>query len=148
MKISKKCQYALRSVFELSSRNRNEPIKTLDIARAQKISLRFAEVILNELKHGGFVVSKRGNEGGYTLSRSPDDLTVLEIIEYIEGPISISKEEINNNGDNMLFGNNAFNELWKQANEALSDVFLNKTFAGLVKFEREKRNTYPPNYNI
>lgn len=148
MRISKKCQYALRSVFELASRNHNEPIKTRDIARAQKISPRFAEVILNELKHGGFVESKRGNEGGYILARLPDDLTVLEIIEYIEGPISVSKEQTNDNGNNILFGNNAFNELWKQANEALTSLFLSKTFAGLVEFEIKKRDTHPPNYNI
>ena len=79
MRISKKCQYALRAVFELASRNNNEPVKTHDIARSQRISPRFTEVILNELKHGGFVESKRGNVGGYLLARSPDDLTVKEM---------------------------------------------------------------------
>ena len=148
MKISKKCQYALRAVFELASRNRNEPVKTHDIARSQRISSRFAEVILNELKHGGFVESKRGNEGGYMLARSPDDLTVKEVIEYIEGPISISQENSKNNGNNILFGDNAFAELWKQVNGAVTEVFHGKTFAYLINFEREQRKIHPSNYII
>ena len=69
MKISKKCQYALKAIFELSLRNSDRPLKAKDIARSQGISTRFIEVILNDLKHGGFVESHRGNEGGYVLAR-------------------------------------------------------------------------------
>ncbi len=148
MKISKKCQYALRSIFELASRNHKLPVKTHDIARSQGISLRFVEVILNELKHGGFVESKRGNEGGYVLARSPDNLTIQEIIEYVEGPISISKEGIENEGNNKHIGEDAFLDLWKQANDALTDVFRSKTFTDLVEYERMHRNEHPPNYSI
>jgi Rrf2 family cysteine metabolism transcriptional repressor len=148
MKISKKCQYALRAVFELASRNHKVPVKTHDIARSQNISLRFTEVILNELKHGGFVESKRGNEGGYILKQSPDNLTIQQIIEYIEGPISISREDIKNEGNKTYFGENAFDELWKQANNALTDVFISKTFTDLVEYEGKHRNALPQNYSI
>ena len=148
MKISKKCQYALRAVFELVSRNHKVPVKTHDIARSQNISLRFTEVILNELKHGGFVESKRGNEGGYILARSPDNLTIQEIIEYVEGPISISKEDIKNEGNQTHFGDNAFLDLWEQANDALNIVFRSKTFSDLLEYERKHGNAYPPNYSI
>ena len=72
MRISKKCQYALRAVFELAWRNTGEPVKTHSIARAQGMSSRFTEVILNDLKHAGFVKSIRGKEGGYRYSRSVD----------------------------------------------------------------------------
>jgi Rrf2 family protein len=106
------------------------------------------EVILNELKHGGFVESKRGNKGGYILARSPDTLTIQEIIEYIEGPISISKEDINNQENQINFGDNAFIDLWEQANDALTSVFRSKTFADLLEYEKRHGNTYPPNYCI
>ena len=148
MKISKKCQYALRAVFELASRNIKKPVKTLDIARSQRISPRFTEVILNELKHGGFVESKRGNKGGYILARSPDKLTIQEIIEYIEGPISISKEGNKNEGNQTHFGDNTFVDLWGQANGALINVFRSKTFANLVEYEKKHGNAYSPNYSI
>ncbi len=147
MKISKKCQYALRAIFELASRNHKVPVKTHDIAQSQSISLRFTEVILNELKHGGFVESKRGSEGGYVLARSPDDLTVAEIIEYIEGPISVSKEDMNDK-ENNRFGKNAFIDMWKQANDTLTEVFKSKTITDLVEYERINGSAYPPNYSI
>jgi Rrf2 family cysteine metabolism transcriptional repressor len=148
MKLSKKCQYALRAVFELASRNHNEPVKTHDIARSQRISPRFTEVILNELKHGGFVESVRGNEGGYLLARSPDNLTVKEVIEYVEGPISLSREKSKNNGNNILFGDNAFDELWKEVDDAVTELLNGKTFADLLDSEMKQRKMHPLNYNI
>jgi len=144
MKISKKCQYALKAVFELAWRVQAEPIKTHDIAKAQHISPRFMEIILNELKHGGFVESRRGNEGGYMLARDAGDLTVIEIIEYIEGPISLAQ----NSNDTASTGNEAFTELWREVNNAVCKVCENKSFADIVEFERAKRDTCVPNYSI
>ena len=62
MNISQKCQYGLRAVLELSLRIGRGPVKTGDIAKAQSIPLKFLEVILVELKHGGFVESRRGHQ--------------------------------------------------------------------------------------
>ena len=144
MKISKKCQYALKAVFELAWRDQDEPIRTQKIADAQHVSLRFMEIILNELKHGGFVESKRGNEGGYMLARDARDLTAREIIEYIEGPISLAQ----NSDDTASIGNEVFTELWQEVNNAVGEVCENKSFADLVEFERAKRNKCALNYSI
>ncbi len=144
MKISKKCQYALKAVFELAWRDQGEPIRTQKIAEAQRISPRFMEIILNELKHGGFVESKRGNEGGYMLARDARDLTVREIIEYIEGPISLAQ----NSDDTVSIGNETFKELWQEVNNAVGEVCENKSFADLVEFERAKRDKCALNYSI
>ena len=148
MKISKKCQYALKAVLELAWRNPGEPVKTHDIAKAQRISQRFTEIILNELKHGGFVESRRGNEGGYMLARDPKALTVREIIEYIQGTISVAPEAVKDNGETAFFGNEAFKELWQEINNTVTEVFDRKTFADLVEFERAKREQCVPNYSI
>ena len=144
MKISKKCQYALKAVFELAWRNGEEPVKTHDIAEAQRMSPRFTEIILNELKHGGFVESRRGNEGGYMLARDTRDLTVREIIEYIEGPISLAQ----NSDDTSSIGNEALKELWQEVNNAIGEVCDKRTFADLVEFEQAKRNKCALNYSI
>ena len=144
MKISKKCQYALKAVFELAWRDQDEPIRTQKIADAQHVSLRFMEIILNELKHGGFVESKRGNEGGYMLARDAQDLTVREIVEYIEGPISLAQ----NSDDTASVGNEAFTELWQEVNNAVGEVCESKGFADLVEFERVKREKCALNYSI
>ena len=148
MKISKKCQYALKAILELAWRNNGQAVKTHDIAGSQRISQRFTEIILNELKHGGFVESKRGNEGGYLLTRDPKTLTVREVIEYIQGEISVAPEALKDNGDAPLFGNEAFKELWREVNDSISEVCSNKTFADLIDFEKAKREICVPNYSI
>jgi Rrf2 family protein len=79
MVFTQKNQYAIRAVFELAKRRDQGPIKINEIAQAQKIPTRFLEIILNQLKHGGLLESKRGFYGGYTLIRSPDAITVGEI---------------------------------------------------------------------
>ncbi len=73
MLVSQKSQYALRAVFELARRNGGLPVKIADIAEAQAIPQRFLEVIMNQLKQGGFVESRRGKRGGYLLARSAGD---------------------------------------------------------------------------
>ena len=148
MKISKKCQYALKALFELAWCDSESPVKTHRIAAAQRMSTRFTEIILNELKHGGFVESKRGNEGGYTLARKAGDMTVREVVEYVQGPISLVPDSPKPTGDATFHGNEAFRELWSEVNDAVRDVCGNKTFADLVEFERSKRAGCLPNYII
>jgi len=67
--VSQKSRYALKAVLELSFRYGQGPISISQIARAQAIPARFLEAILAQLKRGGFVASRRGNEGGYILAR-------------------------------------------------------------------------------
>jgi len=93
MKISKRCQYALRAVFELGLRKTDQPVKIQEIAGAQNIPPRFLEVILNQLRHAGFVDSRRGSEGGYMLAQAPEDLTVGQVIRYIQGPFSMTAND-------------------------------------------------------
>ena len=148
MKLSKKCQYALKALFELAWHNTGKPVKTHRIAEAQRISPRFAEIILNDLKHGGFVESRRGKEGGYILARDTRDLTVREVIDYIQGPISLVPDATQVNGDRSFLGNEAFKELWQKVNNAVSEVCNNTTFADLIEFERAKRDKCAANYSI
>jgi Rrf2 family cysteine metabolism transcriptional repressor len=85
--VSQKCQYAIRAVFELARRHGQGPVKISDIAEEQTIPLRFLQVILNQLRRGSIVEARRGSEGGYYLSRQPDQVTVGEIVQFIEGPL-------------------------------------------------------------
>jgi len=148
MKISKKCQYALKAVFELAWRNTGKPVKTYSIADAQRMSPRFTEIILNELKHGGYVESRRGNTGGYLLARDAASLTVREVIEYIQGPISLVPEATEGGANAAFLGNEAFKELWEQVNNAVCEVCEGRTFADLVEFERAARDSSAVNYCI
>ncbi|MHC4353957.1 MAG: RrF2 family transcriptional regulator [Planctomycetota bacterium] len=148
MKLSRKCQYALKAVFELAWRNTGHPVKTCTIAKAQQMSTRFTEIILNELKHGGYVESRRGNAGGYLLARDAADVTVREVIEYIQGPISLVPEATEGGANAAFLGNEAFRELWQQVNDAVCEVCDGRTFADLVESERVARDTSAANYCI
>ena len=148
MNISKKCQYALRAIFELAWRDNGQPVKIHKIARAQGISPRFTEIIMNDLKHAGFVESKRGKEGGYMLAREAKDLTVGEVIEYIQGHIALDPDDSKTSGNKTFLGREAFKEFWKEVNNAIIDVCETKTFAHLIDYEESRRKRCAPNYSI
>ncbi len=95
MRVSAKADYAVRAAVELAARAAADdgPIKGEQLAKAQKIPLRFLENILGELRHAGIVMSQRGAEGGYWLARSADDITLAEIIRSVEGPLASVRGE-------------------------------------------------------
>jgi len=140
--ISQKCRYALRAIFELALRNSSEPVKIQDIASAQAIPPRFLEVILAELKHAGFVESRRGNEGGYILAQPAEELTVGEVISFLHGGNRIFYRSTG------LMGDYAFSQMWEQVRTVVLDIFNSRTFADLVAEELDKKNRYVPNYAI
>jgi hypothetical protein len=79
MWISQKCEYAVRAVFELAKRVGRGPVRIADIAEAQAIPVRFLEVILSQLKQGGFVDSQRGK---HTTIQEVLHMLVLPFEEY------------------------------------------------------------------
>ena len=93
MRISAKTDYALRAALALARADGAEPVKAERRAAAQDIPLRFLENILGELRHAGLVQSQRGAEGGYWLSRPPDEITLAEIIRAVEGPLATVRGE-------------------------------------------------------
>ncbi|HEV3167825.1 MAG TPA: Rrf2 family transcriptional regulator, partial [Isosphaeraceae bacterium] len=132
MSVSSKCYYALRAVYALAEHGGPEPMKIADIADRQQIPIRFLEVILSQLKGAGFVQSRRGAEGGYRLARSAEDLTVGEVMRYVDGPIApvdcVSQsrpKECEFHGECDFFG------FWGRVRQAISDVVDHTTFADL-----------------
>ena len=93
MRISAKADYAVRATIELATEEVVTPLKGELIADAQRIPLRFLENILGELRHAGLVQSQRGAEGGYWLSRPPEEITLAEIIRAVEGPLATTRGE-------------------------------------------------------
>jgi Rrf2 family protein len=87
VRVSAKADYALRALAELAAAS-DGPVKGERIASAQGISLRFLENILVELKHARLVQSQRGPEGGYSLARPPDKITLADIIRAVDGPLA------------------------------------------------------------
>jgi len=88
MRITAKADYAVRAALELASSKDGEPIKGERLAEAQDIPLQFLEHILLELKHARIIRTKRGVHGGYWLARSPDEITLADVIRAVEGPLA------------------------------------------------------------
>ncbi|MHC4265634.1 MAG: RrF2 family transcriptional regulator [Planctomycetota bacterium] len=144
--ISQKCRYALRAVFELAWRDSKTPVKIHDIAASQNIPQRFLEVILAELKHGRFLISKRGNDGGYFLAKPSYSISVGQIINFIEGG---GKKRMKTDPTNFyVTGDYVFEKLWNTVSQAVAESYNKTTFFDLVQQERELSKKYVPNYAI
>lgn len=89
MKLSTKCRYGLRAVLDISRRYGKVPAKRKDIAKREKLSPSYLENILLVLRNNKIVETTRGVNGGYILSRHPSTITVYEIVNVLEGPLSI-----------------------------------------------------------
>ncbi len=149
MRISKKCYYALRALFELALRRTAAPVAVAEIASAQDIPARFLETILNELRHAGLVISHRGNAGGYSLAAPAEKTTVADIVEAMEGPISVVAAHDNGGANGRyLCGDSAFEEFWGAVNNSISQVCRQTNLADLVQQERISENRPVPDYVI
>ncbi len=96
MKLSLRGEYALRGLIVLGLNFQKPLIRIQTISERQNIPKRFLEQILNDLKSGGFVESKRGVAGGYQLARSPEKITLASVVRHIEGalaPVSCVSEK-------------------------------------------------------
>src|ERR1041385_7757699 len=124
MNISVKGEYALQALFDLASQRPGEPVKIADIARRQKIPQKFLELILASLKQGSFVESRRGAEGGYLLARPPEQITVGEVLRFIEGPQD--RKARNRKG-----AASPFEDMWARMDKAVSEILDHPSFADL-----------------
>jgi len=149
MQFSQKCEYAMRAIFELAKRYGKGPVKISEIAEVQAIPLRFLEVILSELKQGGFVTSKRGSAGGYLLSGPPRALSVGGVIRFVEGPVGpVPCLEGSSQGNCSLYANCVFLPLWKEVQRAICDIYDNTTFEDLVEQEQQMLGKHVASYSI
>ena len=88
MKLSKKGDYALRAMIELSLNYEKGSVQIHTISQKEKIPQKFLEQILLELKKAGLLRSKRGIGGGYSLIKPPKEITLAEVIRIIDGPLA------------------------------------------------------------
>lgn len=90
MKLSVRGEYALRALLVLARDYQEDDsvVRIQEVSERQNIPKRFLEQILNDLKSAGIVESRRGVAGGYRLRRSPERVTLAEIVRHIEGPLA------------------------------------------------------------
>ena len=86
--LNKKAKYGLHALIHLARRYSQGYILIADLAEAEKISKKFLETILLDLKKSGLLHSKKGKGGGYTLARPPDQIHLGQVIRILEGPLA------------------------------------------------------------
>ena len=129
----KKEQYALRAMLELARRSGCGPIKISKIAEAQAIPLRFLEVILAQLKGSGFIESKRGYTGGYYLVKTPDQITVGDVLRFMqrdEDPIH--KISCRSKKECPFKCDCAFVPMWHRVSDAIFGIYDKTSFQDLL----------------
>ena len=131
MRISAKTDYALRALCELAAAESDRPVKGERIASAQDIPLRFLENILVELRHAGFVISRRGTDGGYTLARPAAEVSLADVIRAIDGPLAGVQGA---RPESLEFGGAAapLRDVWVAVRAALRDVLERTTLADVA----------------
>lgn len=87
MQLTTKSEYALLALIELAERSHGVPVSLKRIAQERSLPEPFLEQVFTALKGAGIVRAVRGARGGYLLTRPPDELTALDVVEAVEGPV-------------------------------------------------------------
>ncbi len=126
MCISSKGRYGLRAMVELTaSAETGKLLKSKEIAARQQIPAKYLEQIISILRKNNLVLSVRGAEGGYRLSRPPEKITVYEVLTSLEGELSIlEQDEMNQLGRQKTF--------WSELDEQVRS-FLTVPLTDFVK---------------
>jgi Rrf2 family transcriptional regulator, cysteine metabolism repressor len=128
--ITSKSPYAVRALAELARRGGSAPVPIGDLARAREIPVQFLEGLFATLRRAGILQSQRGVKGGYSFARPPTEITVLEVVELLEGELG---------ADAPTSG-----AIWAEAVDAVKGVLSGTTIAELA--EREAQSAAPMYY--
>src|SRR5215469_16103681 len=140
MKVSARDEYACSAVLELALNYGSEsPVRVQDIAQRQTIPMKFLFQIMQILKRVDIVRSRRGTEGGFTLTRPPSQITLGDVIRAMSGPF-VQLSSLDSGKDSQ------FKPIWDDVDRAIAGVLNNITFEELVR--RERRNQHRLMYHI
>ena len=130
LRISTKGRYATRIMVSLALKAVTRPARKQAVAEAEEISVDYVEQILLKLKTAGLVRSHRGAKGGFSLARDAASITVADVLEATEGPLSLVPclHEKCSRGPTCVT-----QPLWRTASDALETIFSGTTIAELAE---------------
>lgn len=131
MQITRQADYAVRAVLHLARIGGNERAATSTIAKEQNIPPSFLAKIISQLSIAGLLHTSRGARGGVTLARDSRDITLLEVVEAIDGPIQLN-ECVGNEGNCTFDENCPIKPVWCDAQEELVTRLRNTNFADML----------------
>ena len=121
--VTSKSRYAVVALAELA-RSGREPVPIGQIAERRDIPVQFLEQLFSTLRRAGILASHRGAKGGYTLARPPEEITVLEVVQALDGTLGQEGKEAGG--------------IWEQGVEALRETFRSNTIADIARREDEE----------
>jgi Rrf2 family transcriptional regulator, cysteine metabolism repressor len=127
--ITSKSTYAVLALAELARNPGTEPVPIGELARKRDVPVQFLEQLFAVLRRGGIVSSQRGVKGGYRFAREPATITVLEVVELLDGPLGRDAQGV-----------------FADAAEAARKVLAETTIADVI--EREMRDAGASMYHI
>jgi Rrf2 family transcriptional regulator, cysteine metabolism repressor len=147
MKLSTKVRYGVRAMIDLANHTGSGPVLVQQIAQRQQLSKKYLENLLVVLKGASLVRSVRGAKGGYTLARGADEMTLLDIVEALDGPIALvdctGKPE-----ECTRWNICATRDLWSKVSDQIIEILKSKTLAQLAEEEVLKAKHSPEMYFI
>ena len=138
MKLTAKSRYAVTALLDLALHGKDERVTLIAIADRQVISLSYLEQLFSRLRKAGLVRGMRGPGGGYLLAKSENDITIADIIEGVNEPISVRACE----GDENCFngGRCLVHDLWADLDDEISSYLSNFTLADILAQQTQVRN--------
>ncbi|MBI4733206.1 MAG: Rrf2 family transcriptional regulator [Rubrobacteridae bacterium] len=139
MKLSTKCRYGTRAILDIALNCEGGPVHLRDLAKRQKLSMKYLEQIVPGLKIAGLIHSHRGANGGYTLARTPERINLLEVIEALEGCLIT----VDCTADPDLCERTcecAVHDVWVEAQGAMRTTLNSITLADLAKQQKLKNS--------
>src|SRR5215210_4573578 len=94
LSITTKSPYAVRALTELARAGEPGPVPIGELARRRDVPVQFLEQLFAVLRRAGFLRSQRGVKGGYSFARPPQEITVLEVTELLDGPVGADADGI------------------------------------------------------
>jgi len=134
MRVSAKAHYGLRMMTEFARAYGKGPLSIAEVARVEHLPLAYLEQLAAQLRRGGLVESTRGVHGGYSLTRPPEQICVLEVIHSVEGEVSpvecVSSEYVP--GTCGREGDCASRGLWQRLKESIDAVLRQTSLAEML----------------
>ena len=121
--MTSKSRYAVVAMAELA-RSGERPVPIKELAERREIPEQFLEQLFSTLRRDGLLVSQRGVKGGYRLARPPDEITVIEVVQALDGKVGAEADEAGG--------------IWKEGVEALRGVFSQTTIADIARREADE----------
>ena len=140
MKLNTRCRYAVMALADIATFNKQNPVSLRDVSLRQNISLVYLEQIFSKLKKNNIVKSKRGINGGYILTRDPEQIKLSNIFSALDEKIkTVQCKRESKKGCNGKLTKCITHYLWDDLEIHINDFFDKKNLADLLKNHHERR---------